>query len=479
MALTDQELLLLDNFMYYSGSVDVESGYTTLGELIDDYKRNPDLVNEATLSGGFETEEGIENFQNILAEIDSNDKLRDLKLGPVTNPATDKLVRGRCFIECDEAGNEISTVVAFRGTGGSVAAWKDNFEGLYLEETQAQNIAKDYIEQLGMTDLTVTGHSKGGNFAMYVTAMCGDQVERCVSFDGQGFGPDFFSSISAEQLKEVSEKIKSVNAHNDFVSILLTPIAGEILYVENEGILADGHSPYDLYTSNKGELALTDGMFTEEIAVSQDSLMNGAHNWLEDFVKDLPEDEKVLFGDVAGNLVSQFIARDANWGNTLESLGSDVKEYGAEKWEDVKDFAADKWEDAKDFAAETLADAKEGLSEIGEGISDFFADAKEDLSELGDGISDWLRDAKDDLSELGEDVSEWFADAKLDLSEAKDGLSEFLGDALDNGKIVLKEGVDGALYVAEEAGKAVGNLVDGAGNLAKKGLKELSEIFER
>lgn len=34
--------------------------------------------------------------------------------------------------------------------------------------------------------ITVTGHSKGGNKAQYVTVLS-DKVDRCISMDGQGF----------------------------------------------------------------------------------------------------------------------------------------------------------------------------------------------------------------------------------------------------------------------------------------------------
>ena len=45
------------------------------------------------------------------------------------------------------------------------------------------------------TDITVTGHSKGGNMSQYATVMCSGQVSKCISFDGQGFNKDFIEGI--------------------------------------------------------------------------------------------------------------------------------------------------------------------------------------------------------------------------------------------------------------------------------------------
>ena len=48
------------------------------------------------------------------------------------------------------------------------------------------------VREHNYTELTVTGHSKGANKAMYTTIMC-NNVTRCVSFDGQGFSKEFLS----------------------------------------------------------------------------------------------------------------------------------------------------------------------------------------------------------------------------------------------------------------------------------------------
>ena len=61
-------------------------------------------------------------------------------------------------------------VVAFRGTDNSLIGWKEDFQLAYLEQTPAQESAKEYLEQsIGIfsSKVIVCGHSKGGNLALY------------------------------------------------------------------------------------------------------------------------------------------------------------------------------------------------------------------------------------------------------------------------------------------------------------------------
>ena len=60
--------------------------------------------------------------------------LMNLELEEVTDINYDKLIRGRCFGINDEDDKH---VVAFRDTGGSLQAWKDNCELLRLVEVGA------------------------------------------------------------------------------------------------------------------------------------------------------------------------------------------------------------------------------------------------------------------------------------------------------------------------------------------------------
>ena len=138
----------------------------------------------------------VEEFRKLLREMQTRtDTLMKLTLvEPFKKDGTKWEITAACFAEFDNDGNIIDATVAFRGTDSSYRAWWDNFEGGGTTiATPMQEAAKAYIDKLaglGIGNITVTGHSKGGNLAAFVTVLCSN-VSNCVSFDGQGFSQAF------------------------------------------------------------------------------------------------------------------------------------------------------------------------------------------------------------------------------------------------------------------------------------------------
>ena len=142
--------------------------------------------------------------------------------------------------------------------------------GGYISDTPCQQESLDYIEntlgyyvngnyvgdsQKPYKTLTVSGHSKGGNRAQYVT-ITSCIVDKCVSFDGQGFSMEFLEKYKDEVLKR-SDKIISISCEYDFVNCLFYPLP---IPVENRIYLAAPylsvgnfpkyHSPYVMIGSS-------------------------------------------------------------------------------------------------------------------------------------------------------------------------------------------------------------------------------------
>ncbi len=241
--MSEQELLMLSNYVYMDASTDP----LTIGQSLERFK-NADggfdaaSVAAAGVGGGMSAEQAADLF----TRMDAMDE-DFLALYPARY-VDDPDLRGVCFVT--NAAADSGTVV-FRGTGGSYNAWHDNVTGEYLPDTAIQQRAADFVNYdcAGYSDLTVTGHSKGGNLAMYTTVMCAT-VTGCVSFDGQGFSLAFLKEYASEILAS-KDRIKSVSAYNDFVNILLRSIAGERVFARNTGDGIDAHSSYYLLVSNE------------------------------------------------------------------------------------------------------------------------------------------------------------------------------------------------------------------------------------
>ena len=119
--------------------------------------------------------------------------------------------------------------VGFQGTNAD--EWVDNGEGMAQCNTLQQQDAADYfdrmVERYGITEVDnviVTGHSKGGNKAQYVTmaAEHADLVDTCVALDGQGFSPEAIAQWEKypDLYEARRDKIILVAGSNDFVHVL-------------------------------------------------------------------------------------------------------------------------------------------------------------------------------------------------------------------------------------------------------------------
>lgn len=70
----------------------------------------------------------------------------------------------------------------FRGTDDNIVAWKEDFN-LGLGEVPAQKLASEYLNRFGVgtSTIRVSGHSKGGNLAVYAAAACKIEVQERIT----------------------------------------------------------------------------------------------------------------------------------------------------------------------------------------------------------------------------------------------------------------------------------------------------------
>ncbi|MBR2810277.1 MAG: DUF2974 domain-containing protein [Solobacterium sp.] len=124
-------------------------------------------------------------------------------------------------------------VFVFRGTM-TAGEWEDNFAGADVADTPHQvNALKAYRQlydrfHLKRTRVIVSGHSKGGNKAKYITIL--DETPcRCISFNGQGFSELFFEKYGP-LISEREKKIENHIVDYDYVNFLLNDIGSTAYY---------------------------------------------------------------------------------------------------------------------------------------------------------------------------------------------------------------------------------------------------------
>ena len=117
--------------------------------------------------------------------------------------------------------------VGFSGTDDTLAGWREDFNFTFMSSTPGQDEAAAYIDRLcacTACPLRVGGHSKGGNFALYGAAFCGESIRdtrviEVYSNDGPGFRK---AVAESEQYKAVMDRTLKIIPESSIVGILLS-----------------------------------------------------------------------------------------------------------------------------------------------------------------------------------------------------------------------------------------------------------------
>ncbi|MCR5732853.1 MAG: DUF2974 domain-containing protein [Sphaerochaetaceae bacterium] len=115
-------------------------------------------------------------------------------------------------------------VVAFRGTDTSVAGWKEDCMLSFMEALPAQEMALEFLNsRFSEADkFYVTGHSKGGNLAIYAVMKADSKgsgkIKAIYNFDGPGF---CFDIKETPNYPALSKKVHSFLPQESIVGMLL------------------------------------------------------------------------------------------------------------------------------------------------------------------------------------------------------------------------------------------------------------------
>ncbi len=137
--------------------------------------------------------------------------------------------------------------IVFRGTDSTITGWKENFNMLFTSPVAAQSHSVPYVEKVAKKvkgNITLAGHSKGGNLAIYAGTMCSDETKAKIieiqSFDSPGFTKEF---IESEKHLATEDKIAKFIPEESMVGLLLNNRDNyRIIKSEGSGILQ--HDPF-------------------------------------------------------------------------------------------------------------------------------------------------------------------------------------------------------------------------------------------
>lgn len=228
--MTEEEISMILNTYMYMDYKEAQDGMT-VGEILQDMSALEDFQ-----------EGGIHNGEyTVLAEAAQNPEIAGLIIGNQSYFMGCDAGTVACTFQAEDG----STYLVYRGTADG--EWPDNGMGMTKASTLQQERALAYfekvVEQEGITGeqkLIVTGHSKGGNKAQYVTMSTkySELIDACYNIDGQGFSQaavsHWESTYSAEEYEARRNKITGIYGENDYVNVLGISIvaAGNVYYVK-------------------------------------------------------------------------------------------------------------------------------------------------------------------------------------------------------------------------------------------------------
>ena len=237
-----------------------------------------------------------------------------------------------CF--SDGTGKNNEAVVVFKGTTGP-GEWADNVRAAVEVDTPPQRKALEFVEKAASRfgNISVVGHSKGSNKAMY-TAVMSDNVVRCVGFDGQGFSRVFLEKPEiAERIRNRADIIKNYSLTGDFVHILLYQIPGSHqLFCKGYCVdsVGENHSPNSFFQQSSD--GSDEKMYSQTIMVgntsyiiprfevaSENTSIETLHSFV-DYLLSRGENVEGIIGYLAKILPIVIVGEDEN-GTSYDSKG--------------------------------------------------------------------------------------------------------------------------------------------------------------
>ncbi|MBQ3543709.1 MAG: DUF2974 domain-containing protein, partial [Lachnospiraceae bacterium] len=263
-SLKSNELLLLDTLVYFAqlsnkdftDKDDKKNSYMNIGNFIQTVKDNKEAYNTVFNNRLGYTDEEL-GMDKIIELIDK-DKNGTLKRLVMVYPDTQKDTTTSSVCLVDPETSDVYVIYVgnynndpykyYMNEEGwiDISSWIENIMGAVVADTDEQKrnldfynesieAARKYLKN-DTEDLhiTVSGHSTGGNNAQYVTIAYNEDlkeykaindIDECVSFDGQGFSTSFLEKYS-EAIENRADKITSFCPNVSIVGALMNDIPG-------------------------------------------------------------------------------------------------------------------------------------------------------------------------------------------------------------------------------------------------------------
>ena len=327
--MTDQDLALLEQITYIDKNVLSAAGINSdslkfkKGDSVEKVLKQftPEKIENLRKNGSDNIDgayTGANEWADIIEAIKKNPELMELEVNKKYPSDDNATTLGICYTDPDEKGK---AYVTFKGTSG-YEEWRDNVDGIRMSDTPAQEAAGEFINGIdkSITDITVVGHSKGANKAMYVTitdksgANGESRITQCVALDGQGFSYLFLQKYASEIVSR-GKIITNYSISTDFVHVLMQqiPFSNQV-YCQGYGMTNAGqyHSPASFFVQNEDGSIIFDenGATYFTTGVKEDDSVQAIRRFVAFIMDTCSQEELEEITEFLGPLAGEIIANN-------------------------------------------------------------------------------------------------------------------------------------------------------------------------
>jgi len=182
--------------------------------------------------------------------------------------------------------------VSYMGTDDSIIGWKEDFSMSYLPNIPSQLEGVKYLEKIAKIydkPIVLTGHSKGGNIAIYTYLNCSEDIQKRIlkvySYDAPGFNKEFIDINKYQDKKDV---IDIYIPESSIIGLIMHPI-DEYKIVASNKIFVFQHNIYNWQVDEFGFV------YKDNLTKKSQVFSKSNKEWIEDFTN---EEKKIFFENI-------------------------------------------------------------------------------------------------------------------------------------------------------------------------------------
>ncbi len=268
--------------------------------------------------------------KELITYLGQSNRFKDMEVTDYVSNNDKKSEKQFCGITIHISDKEM--YISYIGTDSTIYGWKEDFNMSFMDNVPCQIAGKEYAEKVIKKypdkSVRISGHSKGGNVAIYsaitIPAELQNRVIKVYNYDGPGFSKNIIDKYGNEK---IVNKIETYIPQDSVIGRILNHKEKITISLSNE----KGIFQHDIYSWQVIKDNLIKLNHNTEISENIDKTLT---DWLENTTAE----QRKIFVDTVFEI---FYSTDANtFGDISKNLSTNIskmlKKYGEISTEDKK-----------------------------------------------------------------------------------------------------------------------------------------------